>query len=121
MAEGPQDELTLTENAQPAIMANALATLRVPAGRRRSAKGEFVAGHSLGEYTALARGGGVRRRDDGAAAEAARPAMQAAVPVGQGAMAALLGADLEIAQASPRKRRRARSAPSPTTMIRGRW
>src|SRR3712207_1360591 len=57
MFEGPQDELTLTENAQPAIMANALATLRVlerEAGVELAAKASFVAGHSLGEYTALA-------------------------------------------------------------------
>ena len=98
MAEGPADELTLTENAQPAIMANAIATLRVlekEGGVRLADKAEFVAGHSLGEYTALC------AADALALAETARllrirgQAMQAAVPVGEGAMAALLGLDFE--------------------------
>jgi [acyl-carrier-protein] S-malonyltransferase len=97
MAEGPIEALTLTENAQPAIMANALATFRT-SGIAIS-KADFVAGHSLGEYTALA------AADAFGVATAARllklrgQAMQAAVPVGEGAMAALLGADLAVAQA----------------------
>jgi [acyl-carrier-protein] S-malonyltransferase len=96
MAQGPIEELTLTENAQPAIMANALATFRVSGIDIR--KADFVAGHSLGEYTALA------AADSFDVATAARllklrgRAMQAAVPVGQGAMAALLGASVELAQ-----------------------
>jgi [acyl-carrier-protein] S-malonyltransferase len=97
MAEGPIEELTLTENAQPAIMANALATFRV-SGIDISKAG-FVAGHSLGEYTALAAAGSF---DVATAARLLRlrgRAMQEAVPVGQGAMAALLGASLEVAQA----------------------
>jgi [acyl-carrier-protein] S-malonyltransferase len=101
MAEGPQDELTLTENAQPAIMANALATLRVlerEGGVLLAERAGFVAGHSLGEYTALA---AAEAFDVGTTARLLKlrgQAMQAAVPVGQGAMAALLGATVEVAQ-----------------------
>ncbi|HEY0414432.1 MAG TPA: ACP S-malonyltransferase [Allosphingosinicella sp.] len=98
MAEGPIEDLTLTENAQPAIMANALATLRT-AGIDVAAKASFVAGHSLGEYSALAAAGSF---DVATAARLLRlrgRAMQEAVPVGQGAMAALLGANLVMAKA----------------------
>ncbi|WP_174292134.1 ACP S-malonyltransferase [Sphingomonas bacterium] len=101
MADGPIDELTLTENAQPAIMANAIATLRVlekEGGVRLADKADYVAGHSLGEYTALCAAGAF---DLGTTARLLRVrglAMQAAVPVGEGAMAALLGADLALAQ-----------------------
>jgi len=97
MAEGPQEELTLTENAQPAIMANAVATLRVSGVSID--KADFVAGHSLGEYSALCAAGSF---DLSTAARLLRlrgQAMQRAVPVGQGAMAALLGASVEIARA----------------------
>ncbi len=97
MADGPPDELTLTENAQPAIMANAVATLRVSGVSID--KADFVAGHSLGEYSALCAAGSF---DLATAARLLRlrgQAMQRAVPVGQGAMAALLGADVEIARA----------------------
>jgi [acyl-carrier-protein] S-malonyltransferase len=102
MAEGPEDALMLTANAQPAIMANAIAVLRVlekEGGIRLADKADFVAGHSLGEYTALCAAGAF---DLSTAARLLRirgDAMQAAVPVGQGAMAALLGADLVKAQA----------------------
>ncbi|WP_213980770.1 ACP S-malonyltransferase [Sphingomonas sp. dw_22] len=102
MAEGPEDALTLTANAQPAIMANAIAVLRVlerEGGIRLADKADFVAGHSLGEYTALCAAGAF---DLATAAKLLRirgDAMQAAVPVGLGAMAALLGADLTKAQA----------------------
>ncbi|WP_137864025.1 MULTISPECIES: ACP S-malonyltransferase [unclassified Sphingomonas] len=102
MAEGPEDELTLTANAQPAIMANAIAVLRVlerEGGIRLADKADFVAGHSLGEYTALCAAGAF---DLATAAKLLRTrgdAMQAAVPVGVGAMAAILGADREKAQA----------------------
>ncbi|MBC9031425.1 ACP S-malonyltransferase [Sphingomonas sp. JC676] len=102
MVEGPEDELQLTANAQPAIMANAIAVLRVlekEGGIRLADKADFVAGHSLGEYTALCAAGAF---DLSTAARLLRlrgEAMQAAVPVGQGAMAALLGADLVKAQA----------------------
>jgi [acyl-carrier-protein] S-malonyltransferase len=97
MAEGPPDELTLTENAQPAIMANALATLRT-AGIDVRGKANFVAGHSLGEYTALAAAGSFDVATAARLLKLRGLAMQQAVPVGQGAMAALLGATVEIAQ-----------------------
>ena len=97
MSEGPEDQLTLTENAQPAIMANAIATLRA-SGIDLAAKAGFVAGHSLGEYTALC---GANTFDLATTAVLLRrrgQAMQAAVPVGEGAMAALLGANVEVAE-----------------------
>src|SRR4051812_7624873 len=97
MAEGPIEELTLTENAQPAIMANALATFRVSA--IDIAKADFVAGHSLGEYTALAAAGSFDVATAARLLKLRGQAMQRAVPVGEGAMAALLGASLEVAQA----------------------
>jgi [acyl-carrier-protein] S-malonyltransferase len=97
MAEGPIEELTLTENAQPAIMANALATLR--ASGIDIAKADFVAGHSLGEYTALAAAGAFDVATGARLLKLRGRAMQAAAPVGEGAMAALLGANLEIARA----------------------
>ena len=97
MAEGPQDELTLTENAQPAIMANALVTLRT-AGIDLGSKASFVAGHSLGEYTALAAAESFDVATTARLLKLRGRSMQAAVPVGQGAMAALIGVDLEIAQ-----------------------
>jgi len=98
MAEGPAEELTLTENAQPAIMANAIATLRA-AGIDLQAKADFVAGHSLGEYSALCAAGTFDLATTARLLKQRGQAMQAAVPVGEGAMAALLGADLAIAQA----------------------
>ena len=96
MAEGPGEELILTENAQPAIMANALATLRVAGIDIR--KADFVAGHSLGEYTALAAAGAFDVATTARLLKLRGRAMQGAVPVGQGAMAALLGASLDIAR-----------------------
>lgn len=102
MVEGPDSDLTLTENAQPAIMANAIATLRVmqkEGGFTLSDKGDYVAGHSLGEYSALC---AVEAFDITTTARLLKlrgRAMQAAVPVGEGAMAALLGADIDKAQA----------------------
>ncbi|APR53232.1 [acyl-carrier-protein] S-malonyltransferase [Sphingomonas koreensis] len=102
MTEGPEGDLLLTENAQPAIMAHAIAVLRVlekEGGVRLADKADFVAGHSLGEYTALCAAGAL---DLGVTARLLKlrgQAMQAAVPVGEGAMAALLGADLVKAQA----------------------
>ena len=98
MAEGPAEELTLTENAQPAIMANAVATWRA-AGIDLQAKADFVAGHSLGEYSALCAAGTFDLATTARLLKKRGQAMQAAVPVGEGAMAALLGADLAIAQA----------------------
>lgn len=102
MREGPEDALTLTENAQPAIMANAIATLRVlerEFGVALADKGDCVAGHSLGEYTALCAAGAFSLADTARLLKLRGQAMQAAVPVGEGAMCALLGADLEKAQA----------------------
>lgn len=101
MAEGPPEDLLLTENAQPAIMANALATLRVlekEGGLQLADKADFVAGHSLGEYTALAAAEALDVPTTARLLKLRGQAMQAAVPVGQGAMAALLGLDLETAQ-----------------------
>ncbi|HST36456.1 MAG TPA: ACP S-malonyltransferase [Allosphingosinicella sp.] len=98
MAEGPIEELTLTENAQPAIMANAIATLRA-SGIDLGAKADFVAGHSLGEYSALCAAGTFDLATTARLLKQRGQAMQAAVPVGEGAMAALLGADLALAQA----------------------
>lgn len=102
MAEGPDDQLTLTENAQPAIMASAIATLRVlehEFGVSLADKGDCVAGHSLGEYTALCAVGAFTLADTARLLKLRGQAMQAAVPVGEGAMCALLGADLDKAQA----------------------
>jgi [acyl-carrier-protein] S-malonyltransferase len=102
MCDGPESELTLTENAQPAIMANAIATLRVletEGGVKLSEKCDFVAGHSLGEYTALCAAGALPLSVTAALLKLRGRAMQAAVPVGIGAMAALLGADIEKAEA----------------------
>jgi [acyl-carrier-protein] S-malonyltransferase len=102
MCEGPEDQLTLTENAQPAIMANAIATLRVlekEGGVSLAEKASFVAGHSLGEYTALCAAGAFDLATTAKLLKLRGQAMQAAVPVGVGAMAALLGADIEKAEA----------------------
>lgn len=102
LREGPEEELTLTENAQPAIMANAIAVLRVleqEGGIALSDKADFVAGHSLGEYTALCAAGAFSLADTARLLKLRGQAMQAAVPVGVGAMCALLGADLAKAQA----------------------
>ena len=102
MCEGPEADLTLTENAQPAIMANAIATLRVlqqEGGFSLADKGDFVAGHSLGEYSALCAAGSLDLATTARLLKLRGQAMQAAVPVGEGAMAALLGADIEKAQA----------------------
>ncbi len=100
MAQGPADELTLTENAQPAIMANAIATLRVLTGEggiRLADKADYVAGHSLGEYTALCAADALDLATTARLLRTRGQAMQEAVPVGQGTMAALLGADVELA------------------------
>lgn len=102
MCEGPESDLTLTENAQPAIMANAIATLRVSeveGGVSLGSKCSFVAGHSLGEYSALCAAGTFDLATTARLLKLRGRAMQAAVPVGIGAMAALLGADIEKAEA----------------------
>jgi len=101
MRDGPEETLTLTENAQPAIMANAIAVLRVleqEGGIALADKADFVAGHSLGEYTALCAAGAFSLADTARLLKLRGQAMQAAVPVGVGAMCALLGADIDKAQ-----------------------
>ncbi len=100
MCEGPEDELTLTENAQPAIMANAIATLRVmekEGGKPLNQLCEYVAGHSLGEYTALCAAGALNLTATAELLKLRGQSMQKAVPVGEGGMAALLGADMKKA------------------------
>jgi [acyl-carrier-protein] S-malonyltransferase len=101
MREGPDEELRLTENAQPAIMANSLAVfaaLTKEGGVDLAKTANFVAGHSLGEYSALAAAGSFDLPTTAKLLKLRGQAMQQAVPVGQGAMAALLGADLELAR-----------------------
>ncbi|MEN8722880.1 MAG: ACP S-malonyltransferase [Alphaproteobacteria bacterium] len=103
MADGPEDELTLTENAQPALMAVSMAVTRVlesEGGFALTDKAAYVAGHSLGEYSALAAAGTFSISDTARLLKIRGQAMQAAVPVGEGAMAALLGLSLEQAQAA---------------------
>lgn len=98
MFEGPAEELTLTENAQPALMAVSLAIVRVlgaEAGFELGKNGRFVAGHSLGEYAALAAAGSLDLPTAARLLKRRGRAMQAAVAVGEGAMAALLGLDLD--------------------------
>jgi [acyl-carrier-protein] S-malonyltransferase len=98
--EGPIETLTLTENAQPALMAVSLATMRVleAKGVRLKDKVSFVAGHSLGEYSALAAAGALTVADAAKLLRTRGKAMQQAVPFGVGAMAALLGMELEQAR-----------------------
>jgi malonyl CoA-acyl carrier protein transacylase len=100
MWEGPADELTLTANAQPALMAVSLAAMRVleaEAGLDLKTQAAFVAGHSLGEYSALAAAGSLSVADTARLLRIRGNAMQSAVPVGQGAMAALLGLEYDVA------------------------
>lgn len=101
MWDGPKEDLTLTENAQPALMAVSMAVMRVlesEHGFKLADRVKFVAGHSLGEYSALAAAAALTISDTAKLLKLRGQAMQAAVPVGKGAMAALLGADLETAQ-----------------------
>ena len=97
MREGPDEELKLTENAQPAIMAHSIAVLRT-LGVDLPSVASFVAGHSLGEYSALCAAGSFDLSTTAKLLKLRGQAMQQAVPVGEGAMAALLGADLVLAQ-----------------------
>lgn len=102
MFEGPESDLTLTENAQPALMAVSLAVVNVlkkQGGLDIAKAARFVAGHSLGEYSALCAAGTFSLADTARLLKLRGRSMQKAVPVGQGAMAALMGADLEAAQA----------------------
>ena len=101
MWEGPESDLVLTENAQPAIMAASLAVIRVlqrEAGLDLARHARLVAGHSLGEYTALAAAGAFTLSDAARLLKARGQAMQQAVPVGEGGMSALLGAEIEQAE-----------------------
>jgi len=97
MRDGPDDELKLTENAQPAIMAHSIAVLRT-LGVELPDQADFVAGHSLGEYSALCAAGSLDLTTTAKLLKLRGQAMQRAVPVGVGAMAALLGADFALAQ-----------------------
>lgn len=102
MWEGPQETLTLTENAQPALMAVSVAVVKVleaEAGLDLARDVKFVAGHSLGEYSALAAAGAFSITDAAKLLKIRGQAMQKAVPVGTGAMAALLGVELDAAKA----------------------
>lgn len=100
MWEGPAETLTLTENAQPALMAVSMAVMRVLEAKGVALGGNitFVAGHSLGEYSALAAAGTFTLADTARLLKLRGQAMQRAVPVGQGAMAALLGVGLDVAR-----------------------
>ena len=101
MWEGPESDLVLTENAQPAIMAASLAVIRVlerEAGLDLGRHARLVAGHSLGEYTALAASGAFTLADAARLLKTRGQAMQLAVPVGEGGMSALLGAEIEQAE-----------------------
>ncbi|MCA0406190.1 MAG: ACP S-malonyltransferase [Proteobacteria bacterium] len=100
MFEGPEGDLTLTANAQPALMAHSLAVIRVleaEKGLDLAKSASYVAGHSLGEYSALCAAGALTIADTARLLRIRGDAMQAAVPVGQGAMAALLGAEWDLA------------------------
>ncbi|MGD9668250.1 MAG: ACP S-malonyltransferase [Hyphomicrobiaceae bacterium] len=101
MWEGPKETLTLTANAQPALMAVSMAVMRVleqEKGFKLADRVKFVAGHSLGEYSALAAAGAFTLADTARLLRLRGEAMQRAVPVGEGAMAALLGVGLDVAQ-----------------------
>lgn len=101
MFEGPDDELRLTENAQPGLMAVSMAVIAVlekECNVTLADRASYVAGHSLGEYSALAASGALRIADAARLLKLRGQAMQKAVPVGEGAMAALLGLDLDAAQ-----------------------
>ena len=104
MFEGPDDQLTLTENAQPALMAVSMAAIRALKEEFGFdvATAAYVAGHSLGEYSALAAAGAISLSDTARLLKLRGQAMQRAVPVGQGAMASLIGpkTDLALAEAA---------------------
>ncbi|HWK44364.1 MAG TPA: ACP S-malonyltransferase [Stellaceae bacterium] len=102
MREGPEETLTLTENAQPALLTMSIAILRVierEGGFKLADKAVFVAGHSLGEYSALAAAGAFSLADAARLVKRRGLAMQRAVPVGEGAMAALIGVEIDIGRA----------------------
>jgi [acyl-carrier-protein] S-malonyltransferase len=116
MAEGPEDALTLTENAQPAIMANAIATLRVleaEGGWKLAEKADYVAGHSLGEYTALCAAGSFDLATTAKLLKLRGQSMQAAVPVRR-------RRNWRMRRRQPRTAA-SKFAPSPTTMTPAKW
>src|SRR5438309_1280061 len=94
--EGPEEELRLTVNTQPAILTSSIATLKVL--EARGGKPDFVAGHSLGEYSALVAAGSLKFDDALRAVRKRGLYMQEAVPPGEGAMAALIGINIEVVQ-----------------------
>ena len=101
MAEGPSEDLQLTQNAQPALFASSICTLRVlqnQTGKTISELCSFVAGHSLGEYSALCAAGSLGISETARLLHLRGQSMQQAVPVGEGGMAALIGADLSLAE-----------------------
>ncbi len=100
MRDGPMEELTMTANTQPALMAHSIAAIRVLEAEVgvKVENAKFVAGHSLGEYSALCAAKAISLADTARLLRIRGEAMQAAVPVGKGAMAALIGVDLEGAQ-----------------------
>lgn len=103
---GPAEDLTLTQNTQPALMVVSVAAARVieaESGKKLAEIADFVAGHSLGEYSALASAGAISVADAARALRIRGLAMQKAVPVGVGAMAALLGVELDVAEAVARE------------------
>ena len=110
MWEGPAETLTLTENAQPALMAVSMAAVRVLEARGVDigSKVAYVAGHSLGEYSALAAAGTLKLADAARLLRIRGRAMQQAVPVGVGAMAALIGLDFDAAREIAARRGRGR-------------
>lgn len=105
MFDGPDETLTLTENAQPALMAMSMALVRTleADGVRMDETAAYMAGHSLGEYTALAAAGAMTVGEAARLLKQRGQAMQQAVPVGEGAMAAILGLELEAVQAAARQ------------------
>src|SRR5258707_12516318 len=103
MWQGPEGDLMLTENAQPAIMTASMAIIRMlqkDAGLDLARHGRVVAGHSLGEYSALCAAGAFTLAETARLVRLRGQAMQAAVPVGEGGMSALIGIDIEAAEAA---------------------
>lgn len=113
--EGPAEELQLTENTQPAILATSVAALRAAEGEGLP-RPDFVAGHSLGEYSALVVAGALSLRDAVSVVRKRGRYMQEAVPVGAGAMAAVLGADIETVEAACREAAREGEICSPANL-----
>src|SRR5215211_1466339 len=113
--EGPAEELQLTENTQPAILATSVAALRAAEGEGLP-RPDFVAGHSLGEYSALVAAGALSLRDAVSVVRKRGRYMQEAVPVGAGAMAAVLGADIETVEAVCREAAREGEICSPANL-----